>query len=235
MQNGLRSLVLLFAATVVVVAIAQPASAHYDPFAKSCVKPTGPSAKLKMLAAENVELKKQLQTERERNQEAQGELDKLRMRLLQLSNAAQLRRKLHRSLRKRREALNAMRKHTPPEKDKPVTWYLLFSTPGQIVQKVMSQRANLGEKLDSVHKRLKALKERLTKAVKLETANPEQIKPLPKTLKKSRTLPFPEEFKSDLLDELRKKVRKELSRRLGELTRRTQVLLCRNPNRGAWF
>ena len=104
MRTALKLLVPLFAATLLVTALTQPASASYPPEGKKRVQAVTPmEMKLRQLAAENERLKKTLEAAKERTRRAREELDELRKKLGDLRNAVMLREKLHSEVRNRRK------------------------------------------------------------------------------------------------------------------------------------
>ena len=104
MHSALKLLVPLFAATLLVTALTQPASASYPPEGKKRVQAVTPmEMKLRQLAADNVRLKKALEAAKERTRKAREDLNELREKLGHLRNAVMLREKLHAEVQNRRE------------------------------------------------------------------------------------------------------------------------------------
>jgi len=102
MHRVVGLLVLMFAAAILVTAMAQPASAYYNPQEKEeSRKAEENKLGLKKLVEENERLRTSLDAVREKTCRVQKELDEMKYRLLQLRNAVMLRNKLKAALASR--------------------------------------------------------------------------------------------------------------------------------------
>jgi outer membrane murein-binding lipoprotein Lpp len=106
MRMALKTLVLLFVVALALTVLGQPASAHYDPWAKQRAAIAGQyEAKVRELAAQNARLKEQLEASREQTQAARKQVDELKLRLQCARNAIVLRDKRHDRLSQKKEAV----------------------------------------------------------------------------------------------------------------------------------
>jgi len=104
MRKVLKSLVLLFVVALALTVLGQPAGAHYDPWAKQRAAIARQyEAKMKQLAVENAQLKKELEKTRRQNQIVEKKLDEFKLRLQHLRNAIALRDKRHDRLSEKKE------------------------------------------------------------------------------------------------------------------------------------
>jgi hypothetical protein len=103
---ALKTLVLLFVVALALTVLGQPAGAHYDPWAKERAAIAKQyEAKMKQLAAENAELKKELEESRRHARATEKQLDEYKLRLQHLRNAIALRNKRHDRLSEKKEAV----------------------------------------------------------------------------------------------------------------------------------
>ena len=95
MHMALKPLMLLFAVALLVLALTQPASAHFNPCApRAPQKPDAEGVNLQKLAVENARIRLELKAARERTRRVRKELDELRRKFSLLRGAVCLRDKL---------------------------------------------------------------------------------------------------------------------------------------------
>ena len=106
MRMALKTLVLLFVVALALTVLGQPAGAHYDLWANERAAVAKQyEAKMKQLAAENAELKKELEESRKHARAAEKQLDEYKLKLQHLRNAIALRNKRHDRLSEKKEAV----------------------------------------------------------------------------------------------------------------------------------
>ena len=185
MRTALKLLVPLFAATLLVTALTQPASASYPPEGKKGVQVVTPmEMKLRQLAAENTRLKKAIEAAKERTCKARKDLNELREKLGHLRNAVMLREKLHAEVQKQRKKTRHFQKAPEkPEKSIEVSYPSTSArTESKNAVQVSEKRSGTLERLLG-NERVKMLRSLIEEMVlRHYSSRPQSFMPQPKTI-----------------------------------------------------